>query len=114
VAPDDQWLERPLSGDEAVEVVGIHPDGPWRFRLPRFVPRFCYVVGADERECETHLDTFLVDADEHRVELTWRACVPLPRKTELLRTVRITGAESLADEIIAELFARSRGTPEAP
>jgi hypothetical protein len=113
VTPDDQWLGRSLSGDEAVEVVGTDPQGPWRFRLPRFAPQFRYAIDSAEQECETHLDTFLIDADEHRVELTWRACVPLPRKTELLRFVRITGAETLPDEIIAELFARSRATPEA-
>jgi hypothetical protein len=108
VAPADQWSEGPLEGDEAVEVLNATASGVWRFRLPRWSPRFEAVVRGVAQQLHTHLDTFLVDADAGRVELVWRASVPLPRKSEHLEVVRVTGAQPLADPILADLMARSR------
>jgi hypothetical protein len=88
-APPDQWSEVPLRSDEKVEVIGATPEGAWRFQLPRITPGFSSFVGGKRSEHRTHLDTFLVDADARRVELTFRAVVPLPRKYEMLESVRI-------------------------
>lgn len=88
-APPDQWSELPLRSDEMVEVKGATPEGSWRFQLPRVTPGFSSFVGAKRSEHRTHLDTFLIDADARRVELTFRAAVPLPRKYEMLDSVRI-------------------------
>ncbi len=89
-APPDQWSEVPLSGDEPIEVLGATPEGIWRFRLPRETPRFSSLQGGSRREHRTHLDTVLIDAIEMRVELTFRAAIPVPSKLELLDEVRIT------------------------
>lgn len=87
--PHDQWSEVPMRGDELVEITGATPETKWRFQLPRISPGFSSFVGTKRSEHRTHLDTFLIDADARRVELTWRAAVPLPRKYEMLDSVRI-------------------------
>jgi hypothetical protein len=90
-APSDLWSEIPLLGNEAVEVLGMTPAGTWRFRLPLYAPTFEAAIFGKIIEYQTHLDTFLVDADSGRVELVWRTSIPLPRKSQWLETVRIRG-----------------------
>jgi hypothetical protein len=89
-APPDQWLPKPLRGDEPIEIVGATPSGRWTFRLPRIHPGFASWTSGARSEHRTHLDTVLVDADALTVELTWRAAVPLPKKYELLEKVLIS------------------------
>lgn len=102
-APDDQWLETPLVGDEAVEVLGASPEGALRFRLPRYSPVFHSTVRGQSFEHETHLDTMLIDADERTVEMVWRARVRLPRKTEHLEKITVFGSEPLPERVVAHL-----------
>ena len=87
--PPDQWSTTPLRGDEMFEVEGATLEGAWRFQIPRFLPGFSSFGQTGRVEHRTHLDTILIDADAYRVELTWRASVPLPRKHEMLERVRI-------------------------
>jgi len=111
-APSDQWSETPLVGDEPVEIVGATPAGRWAFQLPHHEPVFTSKLrGQAERECETHLDTYLIDAGEGRVELTWRVAVPLPRKTEHLERVDLYGLGELPEDVIDDL--RQRVMPRA-
>jgi len=105
-APADQWLSTPLVGDEPVEILGATPEGAWRFRLPRYAPVFQATVRGQTFGVETHLDTFLIDADSRRVELTWRARIALPRKTEHLERVVVFGSARLPDAVVADLAAR--------
>lgn len=114
-APADQWLETPLVGAEAVEVLGATPAGTWRFQLPHHEPVFVSTLrSGEEREHETHLDTFLIDADGGRVELTWRVSIPLPRKIDLLEKVSIYALGQLPPEVVEDLRQRvmPRDTPE--
>ncbi|MDI1437277.1 DUF2169 family type VI secretion system accessory protein [Polyangium sorediatum] len=115
VAPPDLWSEEPLEGTEAIEVLNATPDGVWRFRLPRYAPRFQSVIRGVERDLPTHLDTLLIDADAGHVELTWRATTPMPRKSEHVEAVRIFGAHPIPEPILADLLRRSleRDVPEA-
>jgi len=94
------WSSAPLLGDEAVEVIGATDSGSWLFRLPRFAPRF--VVHERDREPEeldTHLDTFLIDAEHGRVELTWRAKVSVPNKAARLQKIAIFQGHRLPEEL---------------
>lgn len=88
-APEDQWSPLPLRGDEPIEVRGATPEGVWRFRLPRLAPAFSAWIAGRRTEHRTHLDTVLIDADGRRVELTYRAAIPLPRKWEMLESVLV-------------------------
>jgi hypothetical protein len=105
-APQDQWTAAPLVGDEPVEVLGATPEGRWQFRLPRYAPIFVATVRGRTFDCDTHLDTYLIDADRRQVELTWRAKIALPRKTEHLEKVVVFGSVRLPDSILTDLAAR--------
>jgi hypothetical protein len=87
--PPDQWSELPLRGGEPCEILGAIPEGIWRFELPREFPRFASYTASARTEHRTYLDTVLIDADARRIELTWRAAIPLPRKYEMLRRVLV-------------------------
>jgi hypothetical protein len=108
VAPPGLWCATPLVGDELVEVLGATPEGAWRFRLPRYEPSFACVIGGERRELEAHLDTFLVDADEGRVELTWRAAFRLPRKSERVERIEVVARNALPDSVFGEPAAPAR------
>ncbi len=107
----------PLAGDEPVEVVGATPEGVWRFRLPRFTPRFTSVLRKTSAAPDglatrhpTHLDTFLIDLQDpaaRRVELTWRAAVRLPHKYEMLEAVDIRSDETLPGDMLEDLRERT-------
>ena len=114
VAPEDQRCDPPLIGDESVEVSGMR-EHVWRFKLPPHRPRFfAKLVDEEElRPLDTHLDTYIIDADEGLVELTWRACVPMPRKSERLRWVRVYGEPPLPDELVQDLAQRALGREDA-
>jgi hypothetical protein len=87
--PRDQWSPTPLRGDEPVEVLGATGAGAWRFALPRLAPGFASFVDGRRSDHPTHLDTWIIDADEGRVELGFRAAIPLPVKYERLERVVI-------------------------
>lgn len=89
-APDDLHADAPLRGDEPVEIRGAVPEGLFRFQLPRYAPVFKAVIRGLVSDCATHLDTFLIDVSNpgaRRVELVWRASVPIPRKSEHLEKI---------------------------
>ena len=98
----DQWSRAPLRGDEPVEVLGATPEGAWRFRLPRYEPEFAVTIRGQRRELQTHLDTFYIDAEERKVELTWRTTIPIPRKRELIERIEMTGKDPLPDSLFTE------------
>jgi hypothetical protein len=87
--PPDQWSELPLRSDESFEIVGATPEGRWAFQLPRIVPGFSSLAFGKRTEHRTHLDTIVIDADARRVELTFRAAIPMPRKLEMLDRVYV-------------------------
>ena len=107
-APADLWSEEPLVGDEPVELLGVLAQGAWRFRLPRYGPRFESVIRGVKEPLSTHLDTFLVDLDARQVELTWRASVPLPKKSEHLEKLRIFETQALPAPMLAAIMAARR------
>lgn len=105
-APDDLHSDVPLHGDEPVEVLGATPEGVWRFRLPRHAATFRSVVRGVIQDHPTHLDTFLVDADHRRVELTWRASFPMPRRVGYIETILVGVSPPFPDAMIEELAAK--------
>ena len=92
-AHPDLWSETPLRGDEPIELLGLTPEGQWRFKLPPYQPRFDSRIDGESQELPSHLDTILIDVEnpaERIVELTWRAKVRLPRKSERLQAITLT------------------------
>jgi hypothetical protein len=67
-----------LRGDEPIELMGWHHEGPVRTRLPGIKP-FLQLRCRDGRILPTGaaLDTVAIDTDADRVHLTWRGRVPI-------------------------------------
>jgi hypothetical protein len=83
-----------LRGDEAIAAVGVQAQGALRFALPGLPPprvEISFREGEDQA-VTTNLDTVIIDADQRRVLLLWRACVKLPSGTQSLESVTVTGA----------------------
>jgi len=55
--------------------------------LPRIAPGFSSISKGERQEYRTHLDTVLINAVERKVELTWRAAIPMPKKLEMFERV---------------------------
>ena len=90
----------PLRGDEACEVGGVLPEGRWRFKLPYYPIRFEYEMDGKPFAPPSHLDGFLIDADERVVELTYRAKVRLPKKWARVDRIRAIAEENLPESAL--------------
>lgn len=97
VSEPDLFSPEPIAGDEPVEVTGATPEGVWRFKLPRVTPLVAFETSGGIVEQRPRPDTYLIDADEGRVELTFRARVPMPRKIQHLRQIRICAEGELPE-----------------
>lgn len=119
-AVPDLHFDQPLAADAPIEIGGMTPEGVWRFRLPAYAIAFstreigAAAGGEDEvREIPAHLDSMLIDAEERKVELSWRAAVRLPRKWELMPTLVIYGVGELPDAVVDPTLGGTRpGGPE--
>lgn len=74
-APEGLTAADYFLGDEWIQVLGATPEGNWIFQLPGLESPRCRICTrfSGEVELSTRLDTVIVDADEKRVILTWRA-----------------------------------------
>lgn len=106
-ASPDLWSETPLRGDEVFEILGATPSGSWIFRLPTYRPLFRSLIRGVATELRTHLDLCLIDADAGRVELTWRASTPMPRRVADLEAMQIFGDGELPEAMIQEALRSS-------
>jgi hypothetical protein len=81
-----------LRGDEPVVAQGVTPRGPLSFLLPGVPPPAVRVSvrGGADRQLETRLDTVIVEPDEMRVMLFWRALLALPTGPHDVRAIEVT------------------------
>lgn len=89
-APLDQIAPGHLRGDEPVRIDNASPRGSLDFRLPGVAAPQVGVAlrGAQPQMQEAPLDTVILDPDEDRVILLWRATFVLPRRIHDIRSVR--------------------------
>lgn len=87
----------PLRGDEPVEVIGATREGVWRFKLPHIYPVITFETSEGAKEERPHPDTYWIDADEGRVELTFRARAPLPKKIQHIHRIRLAAGGDLPE-----------------
>jgi len=89
MAPPELITPAPLRGGELVQLLNLNAAGAMQFTLPRLA----FFVGArtdDEMvEARPVMDTLLLLPNERRFEMTWRACVPLPKRNTKLRYVQV-------------------------
>ncbi len=89
--------DAPLAPDVPVEVGGVRPEGIWRFKLPAYSVAFTSRTDGDYAEHPTHLDGYLIDADEGVVELTFRTSIRLPKKWERVERLFVTGVGEMPE-----------------
>jgi hypothetical protein len=111
-AHPDLYSASPLRPDEPVELVGMTPEGVFRFKLPDVEPRFLSRLDGAARVHESHLDTMLIDADARRVELTWRISLPMPRKVQRLDKIYVSALNEFPPSIREAPFPDAK-SPEA-
>ncbi|MCR9162991.1 MAG: DUF2169 domain-containing protein [Nannocystaceae bacterium] len=77
-APEDQQFTPHLRGGESIEIVGMHPDGPLSFALPKLA--FGFVTRFETRSEPVHhrgtLSTVAVEPNRRRMMMTWTTSLP--------------------------------------
>lgn len=87
-APAGLAFDRHLCGGEPIEVHGASPEGALAFPIPAAnLVVEVKVAGGIERP-PANLETVLLEPDENRVSLTWRAALPCDRK--VLKVEKVT------------------------
>ena len=88
-APEGQVTSEFLRGDEIVSVSGASQIGRLEFQLPGVVPQISYTVGNQPQPQPVQLDTLLIEPDENRVSLVWRAVLKTNNKTLQVNEVAV-------------------------
>jgi hypothetical protein len=79
-----------LKGGEPGELRGLTPGGLVRFRLPQVSLKIAYRVNGSTEERPGILDTLLIEPEESRLSLVWRAALQCDKKA--LRVSEIEAA----------------------
>lgn len=90
-APADQIASGALRGDEPVIAIGMSPSGRIAFDLPGLPPPLCTIAlrGQKDRQLQARLDTVIINADEQRLFLLWRANAAIGRGPEDVLAIKI-------------------------
>ena len=89
MAAPELTFDRFLVGGEPVHVQGASRHGPIQFDLPRNQPRVVVkIAGAHERP-PVRLETVLIEPDENRVCVSWRAGLPCDKKVYKVEEVAV-------------------------
>ncbi|MCA9706816.1 MAG: DUF2169 domain-containing protein [Myxococcales bacterium] len=109
-----------LRGDERVQTVGLSPEGTLGFTLPGIPPpavRVSLAQAVDHR-LSAVLDTLVVDLDDRRLTMLWRACLPLPEGPHDVRAIEVTCSASLAlprsDTVSPSAYAANQPSSRGP
>jgi hypothetical protein len=83
-------FDRYLQGAEPLEVHGATPDGPLSLTLPLAHLEVDVRIGGASEHPAANLETILIEPDENRLCLTWRAQLPCDRKVMKIEKVTVT------------------------
>ncbi len=86
----EMTFDRFLQGTEPVEVRGVTPDAPISLTLPVANLEVEVKVAGAEEHPVANLETVLVEPDENRMCLTWRAELPCDRKVLKVEKITVT------------------------
>ena len=95
-AHPDLCSEAPFLGGEAVRVRNASQAGELRFRVPGLRFEVRAEIRGEVQLLETSIDTLLIEPDEQRLSLTWKATLPCPRALLLVSYIRIRELERFA------------------
>jgi hypothetical protein len=88
-APAELCFERHLQGGEDVHIEGASELGPIDFTIPTVRPIVAIDVDGHGEEPWANLETLLLEPDENRVSLTWRASLACDRKVLKVRKIEV-------------------------
>lgn len=91
-APPELIAPGHLQGGEDVEVVGCTAGAPLRFALPRLAIEFVWDFDGRRIPAQPHLDTVLIEPDQGRLQMVWRAELVVDKKLTRLRQVEVRAA----------------------
>jgi hypothetical protein len=89
-AAPEMTFDRYLQGGESIEVRGAAPDGPISFTLPVANLQVAVKIDGSLEHPSAELETILLEPDENRACLTWRARLPCDRKVLKIEQVAVT------------------------
>jgi hypothetical protein len=90
-APPDQVTPQPLSGGERIWASGVLPGGgALDVTLPSRRIGVTASIKGRSVDCPPSLDTIVLEPDERRVVLSWRAVIPCGRNLLYIESVEIT------------------------
>lgn len=78
-----------LKGGEPIQVVGASAKGRLRFRLPVCDLEAAVTVAGRTEEPPLYLETVLIEPDEERLCMTWRAALPCDKKALKVEEVEV-------------------------
>jgi hypothetical protein len=87
-------FDRYLRGGEPIEVHGASPEGAVAFRIPEASLRVEVRIAGGLEYPPVNLETIVLEPDENRVSLTWRAALPCDRK--VLKVEKVTATRQRA------------------
>jgi len=88
-APADQQIDHPRGGEE-VQLLNLTPDGRTRFLLPTIdVPVVFMPKRSTDVRARAVLDTVVVEPDERRIMLVWRASTRINRNAHEIAEVLV-------------------------
>lgn len=90
-APADQQVPH-LRGGEPVRCINMNPQGGFEFSVPRVEVPILYRFRDKDISGEPKIDTLIVEPDQDRFILIWRASTPVGRKLNALREI-VVGRE---------------------
>lgn len=99
-APEDQQTEY-FVGREEIELLNLTPRGRTHFRLPRRLrlPVVFYLKTGELVEIPAVTDTLLLEPDQERFLLSWRAALPLRRSIREVAETRVGKTTDEWDEL---------------
>jgi hypothetical protein len=92
IAPNGMSTTAHIRGAELVELRGLTPEGLMRFALPVAEVKAHYRFDRTTEVRTANLDTVLLEPDESRVVLVWRAALACDKKVLKVRDVETTTA----------------------
>lgn len=84
-AHPDLVSDEPLRLGESVELQNLTPGGVMRFRLPKIYPTVEAIVGRERYRQEVQLDRVIIEPDDGKVLLVWRASLNCGRDARRVR-----------------------------
>jgi hypothetical protein len=93
LAPEGLIAPGHLQGGEPVELIGVTLGGPLRFTLPLLNLQLTFQFAGKPVPCPPQLETVWLEPDQGRLQMLWRAALPVDKHLLKLTELRVSCAE---------------------